>query len=359
MKLKRISEIGKNFRRDELTDDELQCLREIVSVAQVVVSSLELDEVLQNILCSAMGIIDVPAGSIALYDQDTGMLELHAHVGLSDALIARNRWRVKPGGLTHRILAEGELFIVEDCAEASFFNNPLALDEGIRSLIAVPLKIQEKFVGILYLDDFQPRKFPALRLHMLSILASFATMSIDNARLHIRTRQLACTDGLTGLYNHRQFLQVYGEETGRALRYSKPLALIMIDVDDFKAFNDRYGHPVGDRALIAVAEALRQNLRSCDTAFRYGGEEFIAILPETGIEAAVIAAERIRRAVIDSTAVALQPLAAAGVTISLGVASCPRDGSGEMLLKTVDEQLYRAKREGKNCIYFRAPEERH
>ena len=353
MSVRRFSDIEKILSQDEFTDEELQCLREVLSVAQVVVSSLDLDEVLHNILCSALGIMDMPAGSIALYDESLNKLELHAHIGLSAALTARSSWEVTPGGLTHRILSEGQLFVVEDTLGEAFFKNPLAVGEGIRALIAVPLKMQEKIIGILYLDDFVPRKFSPMRLHMLSILASFATMSIDNARLHIKTRLLACTDGLTGLYNHRHFLMSFDEEMARAIRYNKPLSLVMIDVDDFKRFNDRYGHPVGDKALIAVAKSLHALLRTCDFSFRYGGEEFIAILTETDLDKALVAAERLRLGIISGTRAALASIAPEGVTVSIGVASYPRDGVGDVLIKEADDQLYRAKREGKNCVYYR------
>jgi diguanylate cyclase (GGDEF)-like protein len=353
------SGIDNILHQDEFTDEELQCLREVVSVAQVVVSSLDLDEVLQNILCSALGIMDIPAGSIALYDEIHDQLELHAHIGLSERLTATKSWAVTPGGLTDRILSEGQLFVVEDIQGEAFFNNPLAVSEGIRALIAVPLKIQDKIVGILYLDDFVPRTFSTMRLHMLSILASFATMSIDNARLHIKTRLLACTDGLTGLFNHRHFLLSYEEEMARALRYKKPMSLVMIDVDDFKRFNDRYGHPAGDKALIALAKSLQELLRNCDFSFRYGGEEFIAILTETDLDKAIIAAERLRLGIAQGTRDALKAIAPEGITVSIGVASFPRDGSGDLLIKEADDQLYRAKREGKNCVYFREVKDSH
>lgn len=353
MSVRRFSEIEKVLSQDEFSDEELKCLREVLSVAQVVVSSLDLDEVLHNILCSALGIMDMPAGSIALYNESLNRLQLHAHIGLSEALTSKSSWSVTPGGLTHRILSEGQLFVIEDTLGEDFFKNPLAIGEGIRSLIAVPLKIQDKIIGILYLDDFVIRSFSPMRLHMLSILASFATMSIDNARLHVKTHLLACTDGLTGLYNHRHFLMSYDEEMSRAVRYGKPLSLVMIDVDDFKRFNDRYGHPAGDKALIAVAKTLQAHLRTCDFSFRYGGEEFTAILTETSLEQAVVAAERLRLGIIENTCEALADIAPEGVTVSIGVASYPRDGSGDVLIKEADDQLYRAKREGKNCTYFR------
>lgn len=328
-------------------------MRSILSVAQVVVSSLDLDEVLQNILFSAMGILDVPAGSVALYDEKSCQLTLHAHAGLSDTFLARDRWLVKVGGLTHQILAEGEILVVGDCSGDPLCKNSLLQQEGIRSLVAVPLKVQQKNVGILYLDDFLPRNFAAEQLHLLSVLGSFASMSIDNARLHREMCHLASTDGLTGLYNHRIFSQMLKEELSRALRYRLPLSLVIFDVDDFKRFNDTYGHPDGDRVLLAVAEILRETLRNCDIPFRYGGEEFIALLPETGRDAAVLVAERIRQEIEIASRRHLPEDIPHGVTVSVGVAAFPGDAeTADKLLKVADGLLYRAKKHGKNTVYF-------
>lgn len=331
---------------------ELRGLRDLLNVARAVVSSLDLDAVLGSILRNAMNLMQMPAGSIALYDANLCQMTLHAHAGVSPAFTAMSRWRVKVGGLTHRILSEGKHFIIEDTATAPCFSNPLAKAEGIRSLIAVPLQIKNKTVGALYLDDFAVRTFPEERLRLLPILASFAAMSIENAKLHEEMRALACTDGLTGLYNHRQFKLMIKDELGRAARHQKPLSLVMFDIDDFKKFNDTYGHPNGDKVLAAVAEILRESVRDYDLTFRYGGEEFIVILPETGLEMALAAAERARRAIEAESARCLQGIAAREVTVSVGVATYPRDaGDAEGLLKTVDGLLYRAKALGKNKIH--------
>lgn len=349
----RMEQSGK--RKKAELEVELRGLRDILNVARAVVSSLDLDAVLHTILHNAMNLMQMPAGSIALYDETLCQMTLHVHSGMSPSFTGRSRWRVKVGGLTHRILAEGRLFIVEDTATAAFFNNPLALDEGIRSLIAVPLKIQNKNVGILYVDDFAARTFPEERLRLLPILASFAAMSIENAKLHEKMRALACTDGLTGLYNHRQFKQMIKDELGRAVRYEKALSLLMFDIDDFKKFNDTYGHPIGDQVLVTVAEILRETLREYDLAFRYGGEEFIVILPETDMDEALAAAERARRTIEAESARCLLGVAAHGVTVSVGVASYPRDAQDvDGLLKTVDELLYKAKALGKNKIHHLA-----
>ena len=332
---------------------QVQGLKGILNVAQIVVSSLDLDEVLQNILHSAMSVMDMPAGSVALYDANNYQLELHAHAGLSDKFVALDRWRVKPGGLTHEILERGEVFIVDDTARADFFTNPLAIEEGIRSLIAVPLKIHKRTIGVLYLDDFKSREFDAEKLELLSVLSSFATMSIDHARLYARTLQLACTDGLTGLYNHRQFKKTFIEEVARAKRYSKPLAVILLDVDDFKKFNDTYGHPNGDIVLQEMAVMLKELLRDCDSLFRYGGEEFVTLLPETPLAEAVKVAERIRIFVETESPRFLTGITKThGITVSVGVAALPDHGADtQSLLQKVDDLMYQAKKDGKNKVY--------
>lgn len=336
----------------EMLEKEVQGLKGLLSVAQVVVSSLNLDEVLDNILASAMAVMEMPAGSIVLFDEKLNQLELHAHSGLSRSIVECDRWRVEKGGLSHRVIEEGALFVVEDTEGADFFTNPLAVSEGIRSLVGVPLKVHDKVVGILYLDDFQPRTFNLETLNLLSILSSFAAMSIDNARLHEETRRLASTDGLTGLFNYRHFRHCLQEELIRSERYRKCLSLVMFDVDDFKQFNDTFGHPAGDKALAGVAKILVHSFRECDVVFRYGGEEFTVILPEAGMEEALVAAERARFAIEAETPNLLKSITTRPLTVSVGVATFPRDGKTvESLLEVADQLMYMAKKFGKNKVY--------
>lgn len=332
-------------------EEELKNIKSILSVAQVVVSSLDLDEVLQNILFSAMSLIDIPAGSIALYDRVRNEVDIHVHFGFSDKFVSKSHWRVKQGGLTHTILNDGKVFVINDTHDAPYFNNPLALNEGIRSLIAIPLKIQDSIIGILYLDDFVPREFAEKKLNLLSVLTSFATMSIDNARMHEQMRLQASTDGLTGLYNHRQFVELFDREMSRSKRFRVPLSLLMIDVDRFKLFNDKYGHPVGDEVLIQVARLIRDTVREVDLSFRYGGEEFIALLPETDLASARPVAERIRRIIEENAVASISVIPDMPVTVSIGVASYPRNGTScETLLKVVDDLMYQAKSQGRNLV---------
>jgi diguanylate cyclase (GGDEF)-like protein len=186
---------------------------------------------------------------------------------------------------------------------------------------------------------------------LLEYLAGQAVVSIENASLHEAIERQATTDELTGLANVRAFLSILGRELERSRRFDSPLALVMIDIDDFKLVNDTYGHQQGDQVLARVAGVLRDLSRDLDAPARYGGEEMAVILPQTDAAGAALLAERMRAGIE-----ALQvPRTGAGghlsVTASLGVASVPESATdGSDLIAAADEALYRAKRGGKNRV---------
>jgi diguanylate cyclase (GGDEF)-like protein len=338
--------------RNETLESQVKALKDLIEVAKAVVSTLDLDTVLQAILTSAMRFAETPAGSIALYYGAKGELSLHAHAGLTSDFVKNERWEVTPGGLTEQVLNAGEIFFIEDTEKTPFFKNPIALNEGIRSLVCVPLVFQHQIVGILYLDDFVPRTFDRDKLNLLSILASFAAMAIHNATLHKQTKLMSITDALTGLHNHRYFKQFFKQEMARAKRYHKPFSIIMLDVDDFKSYNDSFGHAMGDQLLASLGALILKTVRGVDVAFRFGGEEFIVILPETRLDKAILAAERLRESIQRGTAATLMPGATRGITVSIGVASYPDNADQtDELFNIVDSLLYRAKRCGKNKVY--------
>jgi diguanylate cyclase (GGDEF)-like protein len=164
-------------------------------------------------------------------------------------------------------------------------------------------------------------------------------------------RDMAIRDGLTGLFNHREFGHILGKEITRADRYTRPLCLIMLDVDHFKVYNDNNGHPEGDILLKALAEILLDRIRDVDTASRYGGEEFALLLPETDREKGRIVAEDIRNCVENSPFKGRESQPLGKVTVSLGAAEFPGDGvDSKSLIKKADEALYRAKNAGRNLV---------
>ena len=165
-------------------------------------------------------------------------------------------------------------------------------------------------------------------------------------------RQLSILDGLTEVFNHRYFHEVMVREISRAKRFSHPLSLLMVDVDDFKQYNDAYGHIAGDRALRKVAHVFTEAIRKLDLVFRYGGEEFTIILVETDREGALVIAERIRREV-EKTKFEEDGSIVVKLTVSIGLASYPKDTQyKEGLIQKVDKALYKAKHLGKNRVCY-------
>ena len=168
-----------------------------------------------------------------------------------------------------------------------------------------------------------------------------------------RYRQLSLTDSLTGLYNSRHLHQRLQSEMERAVRYQRPLSLLVLDCDNFKSINDRFGHLDGDKVLLALAGVITGCLRSADSGFRYGGEEFVLLLPETTAEAAHTLADRLCRSFADEVVES-----AAGLpircTVSIGVAESFGHESESSLIRRADDASYEAKRRGKNCVFVAA-----
>ncbi|MCR4310086.1 MAG: GGDEF domain-containing protein [Deltaproteobacteria bacterium] len=186
-------------------------------------------------------------------------------------------------------------------------------------------------------------------------LASEAGLALEVVSLYDSMKIMAVTDGLTGLYNHREFYQSLRRELERARRYRHTLSLLMIDVDDFKNFNDRFGHPAGDFALRNISELLRKCARTTDIIARYGGEEFAVILPESTPGGALMVAERIKTEVAEHNFIpnASDPV---HLTVSIGVYSSERgDVSEDQMVSLADEASYAAKKSGKNRVVVKAP----
>lgn len=246
---------------------------------------------------------------------------------------------------------------------------------GDRRRLLVPLVTQGRAEGWLEIVGDEPRAFDQDEVELVQILANQAAAALDSTRLYETLAQQAITDGLTGLFNHRFFYECLRDEVTRARRYDLPLSLLMMDLDDFKLYNDRFGHPAGDGVLRRVAEIMRAQLRkNVDIAVRYGGEEFAIILPHTAAGGAGHVGRRLSQAVRDIDDLATPPDAAvigervrhgieeavfqengacdAGrVTISVGIAGMASHAiDAEALVATADKALYLAKRLGKNRV---------
>jgi two-component system cell cycle response regulator len=189
-------------------------------------------------------------------------------------------------------------------------------------------------------NDYIPKPFDSAGL------ISRLKINLRSYQLKKRLEHMAVTDGLTGLYNHRYSYERIEEEISKARRYDRPLSLMMLDVDDFKRINDTRGHRMGDEVLKGISEAIKSKLRTADVVGRYGGEEFIAILPETPVSASRVVAEKIRRAVAETSFAD----GSVRATISVGVAELIADEAVASFVGRADALLFKAKRAGKNRV---------
>jgi len=214
--------------------------------------------------------------------------------------------------------------------------------------VAIPLRLRAESVGLALLTCPDRAGYSAGQIEIGTALAAQGMTAYENARLFAQVERLATTDGLTGLFNRRHFFELALRELALSRRRSGPLTTVMLDIDHFKKINDQHGHPVGDQVIVTVAQRLAATVRGTDVLGRYGGEEFAALLPDTGDDGSGILAERLRAAIGDRPIETdAGPLT---VTVSVGVASRDTDMSVAELLGRADRALYQAKDSGRNRV---------
>jgi diguanylate cyclase (GGDEF)-like protein len=323
---------------------ELNTLFEISSAVNLFVDS---EELLKFVLTHSIEVLEAERGSIMLLDDKTDELVVKVASG--------GRFRIASGtpvklghGICGLVAKDGLGRICNEGFKDPKFRNfgSILPVEDIKSLLCSPLRFKEGTIGVINIvNKRNENNFNDSDLSLLNLIASQAAVTIENNKLY----ELSITDGLTRLFVHRYFQARLSEELLRARRYGLTLSLIMFDIDNFKSFNDTYGHQVGDQVLQKVATCIKETIRTgIDIPCRYGGEEMSVILPETRSEEAFQTAERIRENIAAlSVAHSSGPLS---VTVSIGIASYPNDcHDKESLIKVADRALYASKSKGKNC----------
>jgi diguanylate cyclase (GGDEF)-like protein len=322
-------------------------------------TELNPDAILDTLLDHVARVVPYDSASVLMLDQRTGRVRIarergYDRFGVTDSIPRFEVPMADFANLVHMAEHLQPLVIGRTRDDAAWVVTTMS--RHIESWAGAPIIARGQLLGFLSLDNVVPGFYSQELAERLAVFAAQAGLALENARLYAEQQKLATTDGLTGLANRRFFDIELARELQRADRHKRPTSLIMIDLDDFKSYNDRYGHPAGDDLLRSIAVMLGQYVRTLDTAARYGGEEFVLILPETQADAACGAAERLRELVAQ---LPLTPESAATrVTISLGVAVAPIHGmTPPELVKAADQALYAAKRAGKNrsCLYEIAP----
>jgi diguanylate cyclase (GGDEF)-like protein len=332
-------------RLQSRTQEHLQVLTTLQSISRAVTSSLDLDEILHNVIQLLKDSFGYTYLGIYVLEGDT--LHLGAQLGYPEDMLIPEIPITR--GVVGRTARTKETQLIRDVEADSEF---LRGSYEVKSEVAVPLLKEGQVLGVLNVESNRHRPLDENDVNLLNALAGSVAIAVDNARLHAEVKQMAMTDVISGLANRRAFDEILEAEITRATRYHQPLSLIILDLDSFKEYNDRWGHPAGDVRLREVADLLRLNVREPDVAARYGGEEFAVILPNTTKSGAIRLAERLRRSAEKSAPQKNGNNFVPGYTISLGVATLPDDAiSLEELLLTADNAELIAKRLGKNQVY--------
>jgi len=339
----------------EMTDSQIEKKLKILSAVselhQSLGAHLELGEVgailvdtLSNITnCEACAILLIEGDKISIL-AERGFISSFGSINLSTNMPAIRR-------------------IIE--TKKPIFSNDLEMDSALasciptgcraKSLLCVPVLINNEVKGIIYLDSFEKNAFDEEDLNFVQLLAKETAIAIERSLLYEEIKNLSIIDALTNLFNRRKMEEDLRNELERSKRYTRPLSILMIDIDHFKNYNDYHGHQKGDEVLRKIASLLTTNLRAIDRVYRYGGEEFVVMLPEVDKEGALACAERLRRKGEQEPFEGEEQSQPSGkITLSIGVASYPLDGESiEKLLEAADSALYRAKALGRNkvCLY--------
>jgi diguanylate cyclase (GGDEF)-like protein len=334
----------------EKLEERITELSLLFDVAHSLNATLDLHEMFERITRLVVERLKIPNFSIMLRNAE-GLLEIRSawphHRGSEGLTFAIGE------GACGRAAETLRAVYLPDVSDRSsvFAKRNLVGGTDHGSLLAVPMVHMDAVLGVMNFQRPEVAGFSPEELELLMAVADQAATAVKNARLHAETVLLTMTDPLTGVPNRRHLFSRLESELARAERYSTPLSILMVDVDHFKRLNDAAGHRAGDETLRVVCDVLRTRVRKVDTLARYGGEEFMVLLPQTAKEGALEVGEKLRRAVLETAALAAPTQPTGHITISIGVASFPLDAKEqETLVDCVDAALYASKRNGRNKV---------
>ena len=336
----------KEYLREQL-DEQGKELALINRLSAIMTSSMNIAEIFESFAQELRKVVDVDYGTIALIEgEQIHILALSSQV--KSVRRVGERMPLKETATEWVAEHKKSLYQADLEQHRRFWTAARYIEEGIRAIVHLPLVVRDEVIGNLIVASSRPHAYSSRQIRILEHLALQIAAPIENSQLYARAKQRARIDELTGLFNRRHFEERLKEEIARHSRYGNVFSLLMLDLDSFKTYNDMYGHPSGDRLLNQIGRIVNRSIRSADQAFRYGGDEFVVILPQTTVDEAYVVAERVREHIA-----AEMEAEGIAVTCSGGLVSYPSDGVmfGE-LVATVDTALYYAKRTGGNRNYL-------
>jgi diguanylate cyclase (GGDEF)-like protein len=331
-------------------DRQLYELKIFHDVAKALTSTLDLDTILQTIMEKMAAYFEPATWSLVMIDEASQEPYYAAAVGKGSEGCSNLRLR-DGNSLTEWVIAHGEPLAIDNVNTDPRIDPDSKSEwfEGSCAVVCVPVRTGGKVLGVIQLVNIDMHVYVQSEM-LLRTLADYAAIAIENARAVRRIQELSITDDCTGLYNARHLFTVLSEEVNRSARFSYEFTLLFLDLDHFKRVNDEHGHLVGSNLLAQVGECLRQSLRLVDAAFRYGGDEFAILLPQTSREAGLRVARRISR-VFHQRRWLLDEKLQVDLRASIGVATYPQDATTpQAIVQRADEMMYTVKQGGRDNI---------
>ncbi len=313
-------------------------------VAKALTSSLDLDSILQTIMDKMAEYFRPDTWSLLMVDEARD--ELYFAIAVGDKSEELKNVRLKVGeGIAGWVAKNGESRVVPDVRNDPFFAS--RVDEATkwetRSVICVPLRSKLRVLGVIQLVNVDMAQFTDSELFFLQSLSDFAAIAIENARWVEKIQELTITDDCTGLYNARHLYKTLETEVYRSSRFGYEFSILFIDLDHFKTVNDTHGHLVGSKLLAEIGYLVKAQLRLIDFAYRYGGDEFVVLLPQTSKDQALVVARRLLDA-MRGTRFCRDESLNLNVLASIGLATYPHDArTAHDIIRQADEMMYLVK----------------
>ena len=321
-------------------------------LGKALTSSLQLDQVLSTIMEKIEEFLRPDTWSLLLLDEAKQELYFELAVGMASTALKDVRIPIGQG-IAGWVAQHGEAVTVPDVSkDTRFFAK---VDEKTKmetqSIVAVPVRFRDTVLGVIELINcVGPDGFDGRDMSLLEALADFAAIALENARHVKRIHELTITDDCTSLYNARHLNFILETEIYRSQRYNYEFSIVFLDLDHFKLVNDRHGHLMGSKLLAEIGEVVKGHCRLIDFAFRYGGDEFVVLLPQTSKDNALVVAKRLHKLIREATWLKGEGLNV-HITASIGVAAYPVDSKTKVdLLHLADEAMYLVKNTNRDSV---------
>lgn len=333
-------------------EQRIEQLRTFSHIGKALTSSLDLREILKVVMTQISELLNPENWSLLLIDQETGYAKFELAVGEGSEKL--KDVKLKPGeGIAGWVAKEGKPLLIKDVSKDPRFSNKAdnVTNFQTESVVCVPLMVRGKALGVIELiNNNIDNTFRADDLLLLETLADYTAIAIENSRLFDKVQELTITDDLTGLFNSRYLQKFLDHEVERARRYDYKLSMIFMDLDHFKDVNDKHGHLCGSKLLSEVAAVLKRIVRSSDIICRYGGDEFVILLPAASKANAYIVAEKIRCAVKTEKFLQEEGINCS-LTVSIGLTTFPDDAKDKVeLIHLADKAMYIVKNRSRDGV---------